>query len=77
VTDEAAALISAIEVVHARAIAELQVAAARFLELGEGLMCTLYEARARDLVVQRDRHLKAVKARTTTVGGTEHGDETK
>lgn len=65
--------ITALDAVHARAIAELQVAAARFLELGEWLMCTLYEARARDLVVQRERHLKAVKART---GGT-HGDETE
>lgn len=63
------ALMAELEVVHARAIAELHIAAARFLELGERLMCTLYESRARDLVVQQDRHLRFVRNRSS--GGVE------
>lgn len=48
---------------HNTAITQLMVVAAGFRELGERRMSDLYEARARDLEVQRERHVEAIRRR--------------
>lgn len=52
-----------VEALHNRAITQLMVVAAGFRELGELRMSDLYEARARDLEVQRERHVEAIRRR--------------